>query len=454
VAFVVALVVALVVAIATTAPRHFRAALALAFLCGALAGGAAALAQSPAADLAALKDKFRRPAAIPFPVSNPYSVAKRALGERLFHDKGLSADGSIACASCHRRAKGFSDGRVTAVGVPRRALARHTPSLWNLAWAGPVFWDGRARSLEEQVAGPIIAPDEMAQPMDRLIARLAAKRDYARAFAKAFPDDPHVTEENLKKAIATYERTLVSPPTRFDRFVAGAAGALSAEELDGFRLFAGKAGCANCHTGWAFTDYAFYDVGLDSEDRGRGAVLRLEKAEHAFKTPSLRETARRAPYMHDGSLATLKDVVRHYAGGIIDRPTLPPDLRRISLSASEQEALVAFLKTLTLEGDPLPPAAIVAEKSQALPAARVTSISQHDKMFTPTRVRVKRGERLWLLNNDTRTHNVRVFDEKLDFDSGAQEPGETVEIAFPQTGSYLVFCGIHPKMELTVDVVR
>jgi cytochrome c peroxidase len=432
---------------------HLGAALVLAFVCGALVGGAAALAQSGAADLEALKAKFRRPAGIPFPVSNPYSTEKRALGARLFHDKSLSGDGSIACASCHERAKGFSDGRVTAVGVPRRALARHTPTLWNLAWAGPVFWDGRARSLEEQAAGPIIAPDEMAQPMDKLVARLAARRDYARAFAKAFPEDPRVSEDNLKKALATYERTLVSPPTRFDRFVEGADDALSAQEIAGFRLFAGKAGCSNCHAGWAFTDYAFYDVGLASEDRGRGAVLRLEKAEHAFKTPSLREAARRAPYMHDGSLKTLEDVVRHYASDITDRPTLPPDLRRISLDASEQAALVAFLKTLTAEGDPQPPATIAAEKSQAVPAAHVTSISQHDKMFTPTHVRIRRGERLWLLNNDTRTHNVRVFDEKLDFDSGAQEPGETVELAFPKDGSYLVFCGIHPKMELNVEVV-
>ena len=438
--------------IGKTAQGHLRVGLALAFVCGALVGGAAALAQSTGSDLAALKEKFRRPAAIPFPASNPYSPEKRALGERLFRDKSLSADGSIACASCHDRQKGFSDGRVTAVGVPRRPLARHTPTLWNLAWAGPVFWDGRARSLEEQVAGPIIAPDEMAQPMDQLIARLAARRDYARAFAKAFPDDPRVTEENLKKAIATYERTLVSPPTRFDWFVAGDDAALSRQEVDGFRLFAGKAGCANCHTGWAFTDHAFYDVGLASEDRGRGAVLRLEKAEHAFKTPSLREAARRAPYMHDGSLATLKNVVRHYAGGITDRATLPPDLRRISLSPAEQDALVSFLKTLTFEGDPLPSATIVAEQSQSLPAEHVTSISQHDKMFTPTKVRIRPGERLWLLNNDTRTHNVRVFDDNLDFDSGAQEPGETVEIAFPKAGSYLVFCGIHPKMELTVDV--
>lgn len=431
---------------------HLRLAVALAFVCGALAGGAAALAQTPGVDLAALKEKFRRPAAIPFPASNPYSPQKRALGERLFHDKSLSADGSIACASCHDIAKGFSDGRKTAIGVPRRPLARHAPTLWNLAWAGPVFWDGRARSLEEQAAGPIIAPDEMGQPMDKLIARLVARRDYVRAFARAFPDDPRVSEENLKKALATYERTLVSPRTRFDRFIDGADDALSPQEKEGFLLFAGKAGCANCHAGWAFTDYAFYDIGLASEDRGRGAVLRIDKAEHAFKTPSLREVSRRAPYMHDGSLATLADVVRHYAGGITDRPTLPVDLRRISLDAHEQEALVAFLKTLTIEGDARPPATIVAEKSQAVPAEHVTSISQHDKLFTPTRVRVKRGERLWLLNNDTRTHNVRVFDERFDFDSGAQEPGETVEIAFPKEGSYLVFCGIHPKMELNVEV--
>jgi cytochrome c peroxidase len=156
--------------------------------------------------------------------------------------------------------------------------------------------------------------------------------------------------------------------------------------------------------------------------------------------------------MHDGSLATLTDVLRHYSGGIVDRPTLPPDLRRGKLDASEQAALVAFLATLTTEDDPLPPATIIGAKAPAVPAQRVTSISQHDKTFTPTHVQVRRGERIWVLNNDTRTHNIRVFDRRLDFDSGAQEPGETVQIAFPKSGSYLVFCSIHPQMELAVDV--
>jgi len=435
------------------ARASIRGLIAGAFFCGALVGAVAAFAQSD--DLAALKERFRRPAAIPFPTSNRYTEGKRALGETLFHDKRLSADGTVACATCHVRTKGFSDGRVTAIGVPGRPLARHAPTLWNLAWAGPVFWDGRARSLEEQVAGPIITPDEMAQPTSPLIARLAADKAYARAFTQAFPENPRVTEDNLKKAIATYERTLVSPQTRFDRWVEGDAQALSSQEIDGFRLFTGKAGCANCHSGWAFTDYAFYDIGLPGDDRGRGAVLRLEAAEHAFKTPSLREAARRAPYMHDGSLASLEDVVRHYAGGVTERPTLPRDLtRRLSLDSGEQAALVAFLKTLTSEGDPQPPTTIVAEKSAPVAATHATSITQHDKNFAPTRARIRLTDKLWILNNDTRTHNIRVFDAKLDFDSGAQEPGETVEMTFPKTGSYLIFCGIHPKMELHVDVVR
>lgn len=444
----------------TTGPdgqgRGLRTLLCATFLCGALAGvGAALVARSqaaPAPDITALKAAFRRPVGIPFPTSNPYSPEKRALGESLFHDHRLSGDGRFACATCHDREKGFADGRVTSVGVPGRPLARHTPTLWNLAWAVDVFWDGRARSLEEQAQGPIIAPDEMAQPMDALIARLSAEPNYVRAFAGAFPDDPRVTDENLKKAIATYVRTLVSPLTRFDRWIAGDDKALSPQERDGFLLFTGKAGCANCHSGWAFTDYAFHDIGLPGDDRGRGAVLRLPAAEHAFKTPSLREIGRSAPYMHDGSLATLGDVVRHYTSGIVTRPTLSPDLHRQQLSADEQAALVAFLGTLTSESDPQPPATIVSEQAPAVPAVRATTITQDDKKFYPTHVAVKVGEKLWFLNNDTRTHNIRVFDEKFDFDSGAQEPGETVQITFPKAGSYLVFCGIHPKMEVTVDV--
>jgi len=438
---------------------------AAAFMAGGLIGAIAALSVHSTAtraasaaqstdDLTALKASFRRPTTVPFPANNPFSETKRALGEALFHDTRLSIDGSLACASCHQRGKGFADGKVQGRGVPGRPLKRHTPTLWNLAWAAPVFWDGRARSLEEQVAGPIESPDEMAQPMPAVVARLAADPATVRAFAQAFPDMPEVNAKNLAKAIATYERTFVSPETRFDRWIAGDEHALTQREIAGFRLFTGKAGCIKCHSGFAFTDYAFHDIGLPGDDRGRGAVLRLPAVEHAFKTPSLREIARSAPYMHDGSLATLDDVLRHYTSGVIDRRTLSKDLtRKLELSEAEREDLIAFLGTLSSEETPGLPEKIVAVKSgPSGPAQHVSTVSQDEKAFHPTHIALARGQRLWIVNNDSRTHNVRIFDPALDFDSGAQEPGETVEIGFPTAGSFLVFCGIHPKMELYVDV--
>src|SRR6516225_2018072 len=202
----------------------FGRRIAAAFLAGGLIGAGAAVLLGPlptraasshvalaqAERIGALKATFRRPAGVPFPADNPYSERKRALGKALFHDKRLSIDGSLACASCHLREKGFADGKVQGSGVPGRLLKRHTPTLWNLAWASPVFWDGRARSLEEQVAGPIESPDEMALPMAGLIARLAADPTTVKAFAQAFPKDPQVSASNLAKVIATYERTFVS----------------------------------------------------------------------------------------------------------------------------------------------------------------------------------------------------------------------------------------------------
>jgi cytochrome c peroxidase len=438
--------------------------MAAAFAAGSLIGILAAVMLNPLPHLAtparAAADReaqvlasFRRPANVPFPADNPYSDKKRALGEALFHDKRLSVDSSLSCATCHDRSRGFADGRVTSRGVPGRDLKRHTPTAWNLAWSSPVFWDGRARNLEEQVAGPIESPDEMAQPVAAAVARLAADPDMVRAFAAAFPDAPNVDAANLAKAIATFERALVSPPTRFDRFAAGEERALTAGEIAGFWLFTGKAGCARCHSGFAFTDYAFHDIGLPGDDRGRGAVLRLERVEHAFKTPGLREIGRSAPYMHDGSLATLAEVVKHYESGIVERPTLSSDLPRgLTLADAERADLLAFLGTLTSETDPKPPREIVPVATG--PTEIVSTVSQDNKMFHPTHIALPPGGRLWIVNNDTRTHNIRVFDPALDFDSGAQEPGETVEMTFPAEGRFLVFCGIHPKMELFVDIKR
>src|SRR5215470_2880688 len=200
--------------------------LGAAFLAGCAIGTAAGLliqsaprAASAQADLAALKAAFRRPATVPFPADNPFAEKKRALGEALFHDKRLSIDGSLACASCHERGKGFADGKVQGRGVPGRPLKRHTPTLWNLAWASPVFWDGRARSLEEQVAGPIESPDEMAQRLAAVVERLAADAAIVGAITQAFTEARQVDGTNHAKEIATYERTFVSPETRFDRWV-------------------------------------------------------------------------------------------------------------------------------------------------------------------------------------------------------------------------------------------
>jgi cytochrome c peroxidase len=390
---------------------------------------------------------------VPFPAANPLTPEKLALGRRLFHEPLLSKDGSFACATCHDPAQGFADGQDLGRGVPGEPLARHTPSLWNLAWAPALFWDGHAASLEEQAKGPIENPKEMAQPLTEGVARLAARADYREAFATAFPASPTVDEVNLLAALATYERTLVSPETRFDRWVAGDRDALSPAEQRGFLLFAGKAGCASCHEGWAFTDYGFHDIGLPGEDPGRGAVINLERASHAFKTPSLRELGHTAPYMHDGRYPTLDAVLDHYEHGIVERPSLSPDLRRIALGPEERADLLAFLGTLTSDTqEPAP--LVVAPPVDETPdeAVAADTIRQKDRQFAPGHVRVTAGERLTIVNDDSRLHNVRVADPKLAFDSGAQDPGQSVALSFATPGRYQVFCGIHPTMKLTVEV--
>ncbi|HWL04778.1 MAG TPA: cytochrome c peroxidase [Xanthobacteraceae bacterium] len=438
--------------------RHALATLVAGWIAGIGAAGVYLgvndRAAEAAASLAQVQARYRRPETIPFPADNAFSEEKRALGEALFHDSRLSVDGNLSCASCHERSLGFADGVALTKGVPGRQLKRHTPTLWNLAYGADTFWDGRARTLEEQATGPITNPDEMAMPMERLVALLAADPAMTQAFAKAFPADPQVTDLNIARALATYQRTFVSPQTRFDRWVEGEDGALTGQEIAGFALFNGKAGCANCHSGPAFTDSAFHDIGLPGDDRGRGAVLQLPAADHAFKTPGLRELGRSAPYMHDGSLATLADVVRHYQSGIAERDSLSKDLPRgLVLTEEEQQSLVAFLHSLTAETDPELPSRIAPALVQsAAPAVRITTVSQDNKTFHPGRIAVERGARVWIVNNDTRTHNVRIFNPALKFDSGAQEPGETIQVSFPEAGSFLVFCGLHPKMELRVEV--
>lgn len=324
-----------------------------------LAAGAAIAAGCAAAQAAddaipppaALVEIFRRPAeARPDPGRTPSPA--EALGRRLFAEKRLSADGNTACATCHDPGRGFTDGRRRARGIGGIALQRNTPTLWNVGFGKSWFWDGRAASLEAQARVPIEHPEEMASTLADAVSRIAADAGYRAAFASAFPARPEVDADNMIAAVVAYERSLVSPPTRFDRWIDGDATALGPREVAGFRLFAGKGRCIACHGGWRFTDDRFHDTGLRSADPGRGALPGAAAAPHTFKTPSLRELAATAPYMHDGSLASLDAVVAHYAGKRLQRASLADELRRaIALSPRERRDLVAFLLTLSSEGN-------------------------------------------------------------------------------------------------------
>lgn len=431
---------------------------AIAGFCLTLIGLAVVEARSPTApDMAQLKSGFRRPSGIPIPDDNPPSPSKIDLGSRLFRDPRLSANGSVACSTCHDPKLGFADGaRKSTAGVTQRELRRHTPSLWNLAWAPVVFWDGRAGSLEEQVLGPITHPDEMASSLPDAARRLSTDATYLRLLPLAFPGQRVLTGEAIAKSLAAFERTLVSPPTRFDAWIEGDAAALDEQQLRGFTLFVGKAGCSACHTGFSFTDHAFHDIGLPGTDPGRGEIAGIDRIKHAFKTPTLRELAWTAPYMHDGSLETLDEVIRHYEGGGIARPSRSPDMpRAFSLSGEERADLIAFLEALSSDQPPLPSTESWTGRAPSPPAQAASQsllVSQRGKMFSPAAIKARRGQSLTVLNDDTRTHNVRIVDRAWNFNSGAQDPGESSIIKLDHLGRFEAHCAIHPTMRLSIDV--
>jgi cytochrome c peroxidase len=307
----------------------------------------ALLAMLPAAASATEKAGFARPAEIPFPAENPYTPDKVALGKALYFDPRLSGNENMTCASCHNPSFGWEVPVKTAVGAQNTRLGRQAPTVLNVAWVHPLFWDGRAATAEEQAKGPIQAPAEMNLPLDQAVARLKAIPAYAAWFERVFPGEG-VTEDGIAKAIATFERTVVASYSPFDRWVDGDETAIGEDAKRGFELFVGKARCVACHSGWNFTDNAFHDIGTTTTDLGRSVIAPGDvKADYAFKTPTLRDTAQRAPYMHDGSMATLEEVVQHYVGGGIDRPSRSPEMAPVALSDSEAADLVAFLRSLT-----------------------------------------------------------------------------------------------------------
>ncbi len=309
-------------------------------------------AHADKAQLHKLIADYQRPASIPFPEDNPYSDAKSELGKMLFFDPRLSVSNLISCATCHNPSFAWEDAQPLGSGDKMGQLGRHTPTILNLAWSEVFFWDGRADSLEEQALGPIAAAAEMAQPLDELVDELNAIEGYKTAFEAAFPGEG-ISEDNIAMAIATFERTVVSNLSAFDRWVRGDGQAISASAQRGFVVFNKKARCANCHSGWNFTDDSFHDIGLASDDPGRSEVLGGDILKHAFKTPGLRNIVERAPYMHDGSLQTLSEVVDHYDNGFVERDSLSEEMQQLGLTGDEKTDLIAFLKTLSSNDDPI-----------------------------------------------------------------------------------------------------
>jgi cytochrome c peroxidase len=281
------------------------------------------------------------------PEDNPLTEAKVALGKQLYFDKRLSKDMSVSCASCHDPAKGWSNADTFATGVDGQRGGRSAPTIINSAYNAFHFWDGRAGSLEEQALGPVENPIEMAMKIEDCEERLNEVEGYRRQFKEVFGTDK-VTRDGIAKAIAAYERTILSGDAPFDRFKAGDESALSEAAQRGMKLFFGKAQCSACHVGPNFTDNAFHNVGVgmdkDEPDLGRYEQTGLEGDRGSFKTPTLREIARTAPYMHDGSLATLEDVVEHYSKGGVDNPWLDEGIFKLNLSDQEKADLVTFLK--------------------------------------------------------------------------------------------------------------
>lgn len=298
--------------------------------------------------------------------SLPFRVTPETvrLGRWLFFDRRLSVDGTVSCASCHRPENAFSEPTPTSTGIRGQVGSRKAPPILNAAWpANPsYFWDGRAGSLVEQAKGPLLNPIEMGNTHTRVVATVRSIPGYRRAFRQAYGDG-RIDIERVAEAIAAYEATLLSGDSAFDRWDAGDEQALSPLALRGRDLFFGQARCAACHLGYNFTDGRFHNIGVGWHapaegrqaaegfaDPGRSAVTKAAQDLGAFKTPTLRDLARRAPYMHDGSMKTLREVVEYYRRGGEQNPWLAAEMKQVEFSCNDVDALVAFLESLDGKG--------------------------------------------------------------------------------------------------------
>jgi cytochrome c peroxidase len=302
--------------------------------------------------------KWRLPATPPHPADNVPTAERVELGKKLFFDPRLSGDGNMSCATCHSPLMGWSDGLATGKGVKSMVLDRASPTVVNTAYNSLQMWDGRKASLEEQAMGPMEATVEMNMDTKRLFIWLNANEGYRALFQQAFPGKP-IDADSLSKAIASFERTVISNTSPFDQWVAGNKDALTPAQVKGFALFIdpAKANCAACHAGPNFTDSSFHNLGLASfgktnPDMGRYAQKPVASLKGAFKTPTVRESANTAPYFHDGSATTLEQVVDFYAQGGLVKTNLSRSMKELTLTAEEKSQLVSFLNALSSPAKP------------------------------------------------------------------------------------------------------
>jgi len=315
-----------------------------------LVGAGLSVSNNASPDRADRRAEYQRPAEIPFPEDNPPSEAKIELGRKLFFDPILSGSRVRSCSTCHNPSLSWGDGLARAMGEGQAAMGLRAPTILNVAWVPRLGWDGKFRDLESVAFGPITSAANMNLSEHVLMDRLAGVPGYVGLFSAAFGEGL-VTRAKIESALATFERTVVSPMAPFDRWVLGDERAIEGAAKRGFALFDGKARCRECHSGWAFTDGSFHDIGsAQGEDIGRGKLFPTSiKLRYAFKTPTLRDVTRRAPYMHDGSVGTLAEVVELYDRGGIARPSRSELIGPLGLTQQEKADLLAFLDALTSE---------------------------------------------------------------------------------------------------------
>jgi cytochrome c peroxidase len=301
-------------------------------------------------------ERPRQPLGLPsieWPKNNPYSAAKAELGRLLYFDKRLSADGTVSCATCHEPEHAYTDGFAVSTGIGGQKGNRSAPTVINRAFSLAQFWDGRAATLEEQAKGPIANPIEMGNTHEACAATISKIAGYRPLFAKAFGND-QIDIDRIAMAIATFERTILSGNAPYDRYKKGDKKAMSAEQVRGMSVFFDKAKCDRCHENSNFTLNAYSNIGIGMDkpdpDVGRYSQTKDSRDWGVFKVPTLRDIEHTAPYMHDGSLKTLEEVVDYYDKGGTPNKNLDGNIRKLNLTDQEKKDLVSFLKALSGEG--------------------------------------------------------------------------------------------------------